>query len=64
MLLVAVITGHGSDNHNCAEFCVTSHHFVFNDVHFNNITFDNAGTELGCAAMVSRYLCLGIQLKI
>ncbi|XP_022088506.1 uncharacterized protein LOC110978103 [Acanthaster planci] len=44
----AVITGHGSDNNGCGEFCVTSHHFVING-HHHNITFSNAGTELGCA---------------
>ncbi|XP_071789142.1 uncharacterized protein [Asterias amurensis] len=44
----AVITGHGSDNNGCGEFCVTSHHFIVNG-HPNNITFDNAGTPLGCA---------------
>ncbi|XP_038058293.1 uncharacterized protein LOC119729686 isoform X2 [Patiria miniata] len=44
----AAITGHGSDNNGCGEFCVTSHHFVVNG-HYNNITFSNAGTALGCA---------------
>ncbi|KAG7216467.1 hypothetical protein INR49_001953 [Caranx melampygus] len=28
--LVAVITGHGSDENGCGEFCVTSHHFLVN----------------------------------
>ena len=49
VMLYAVITGHGSDNNNCAEFCVTSHHFEFNNEHTNSITFRNAGTPLGCA---------------
>ena len=49
ILLYAVITGHGSDNNGCGEFCVTSHHFVFNNRHNNSRTFYNAGTPLGCA---------------
>ncbi|KAJ8036127.1 hypothetical protein HOLleu_20006 [Holothuria leucospilota] len=47
--IVAVITGHGSDENGCGEFCVTSHHFVVNQNHSNVKTFDNAGTPLGCA---------------
>lgn len=50
--LVAVITGHGSDNNNCAEFCVTSHHFVVNSQYNNTRVFKNAGTALGCAERV------------
>ena len=49
--LVAVITGHGSDNNNCAEFCVTSHHFVVNKIH-NYIRVFHAGTAMGCADRV------------
>lgn len=50
--LVAVITGHGSDNNNCAEFCVTSHHFIVNKkINFTRV-FKNAGTALGCADRV------------
>ena len=41
--LVSVITGHGSDNHNCAEFCITSHHFEFNNDTTFSRTFHNAG---------------------
>ncbi|XP_072109517.1 uncharacterized protein [Mobula birostris] len=51
--LYAVITGHGSDENGCGEFCVTSHHFVINAVFNNSRTFDNAGTSLGCADKVS-----------
>jgi len=51
--LVAVITGHGSDNNNCCEFCVTSHHFVINGNHSNVLTFSDAGTEMGCADRVA-----------
>ncbi|XP_021351177.1 uncharacterized protein LOC110448965 [Mizuhopecten yessoensis] len=49
--IFAVITGHGSDENGCGEFCVTSHHFKVNS-HINNITFSNAGTPLGCADRV------------
>jgi len=51
ILIFAVISGHGSDNNNCAEFCVTSHHFIVNN-HTYVKTFTNAGTPLGCAAQV------------
>eukprot|EP01119_Soliformovum_irregulare_P018565 TRINITY_DN5727_c0_g1_i1.p1 TRINITY_DN5727_c0_g1~~TRINITY_DN5727_c0_g1_i1.p1 ORF type:complete len:672 (+),score=139.25 TRINITY_DN5727_c0_g1_i1:1533-3548(+) len=46
--LVAVITGHGSDNNGCGEFCITSHHFVINGIP-NVINFTAAGSALGCA---------------
>lgn len=41
--LYAVITGHGSDDNNCGEFCVTSHFFLVNAAHNNSLTFDSAG---------------------
>lgn len=41
--LYAVITAHGSDDNRCGEFCVTSHHFVFNSVFNNSLVFDSAG---------------------
>jgi Peptide-N-glycosidase F, C terminal/Peptide-N-glycosidase F, N terminal len=49
--LSAVITGHGSDEFNCGEFCPTSHHFVVNDNASAqlNRTFSEAGSETGCA---------------
>ncbi|XP_061104801.1 uncharacterized protein si:dkey-256h2.1 [Conger conger] len=47
--IYAVITGHGSDENDCAEFCVTSHHFLVNGVVNNSRIFDSAGTPLGCA---------------
>lgn len=50
--LVATITGHGSDNNGCAEFCVTSHHFIVNG-HENVNVFKNAATAMGCANRVS-----------
>ena len=50
--LVATISGHGSDNNGCAEFCVTSHHFIVNG-HSNDRVFKNAATAMGCANRVS-----------
>ncbi|XP_053743666.1 uncharacterized protein si:dkey-256h2.1 [Synchiropus splendidus] len=50
--LFAVITGHGSDENGCGEFCVTSHHFVVNAAHNNTLTFDTAGSALGCTSRV------------
>ncbi|XP_044215965.1 uncharacterized protein si:dkey-256h2.1 [Thunnus albacares] len=50
--LYAVITGHGSDEYGCGEFCVTSHHFLINSAYNNTLTFDTAGTALGCAMRV------------
>ena len=52
MSVFAVITGHGSDNNGCGEFCVTSHHFVVNGKHQHVKTFSNAATPLGCADRV------------
>uniref|UniRef100_A0A8C9V7G5 Si:dkey-256h2.1 n=1 Tax=Scleropages formosus TaxID=113540 RepID=A0A8C9V7G5_SCLFO len=48
----AVITGHGSDENGCGEFCVTSHHFLVNGIFNNSRSFDSAGTALGCAERV------------
>ncbi|KAM9724273.1 uncharacterized protein ACNS7B_019404 [Menidia menidia] len=50
--LYAVITGHGSDENGCGEFCVTSHHFLTNGVFNNTRVFDSAGTALGCTMRV------------
>ncbi|XP_063054306.1 uncharacterized protein si:dkey-256h2.1 [Engraulis encrasicolus] len=50
--LYAVITGHGSDENGCGEFCVTSHHFLVNGVFNNTRSFDTAGSALGCALRV------------
>ena len=43
--------GHGSDEENCAEFCVTSHTFLVNGAE-HTVTFREAGTEWGCADRV------------
>ncbi|XP_002126251.4 uncharacterized protein LOC100179023 [Ciona intestinalis] len=51
-IIYAVITGHGSDDHNCAEFCVTTHLFSVNNNSAHSTTFNNAGTPLGCAERV------------
>lgn len=51
VVIYAVITGHGSDDNNCGEFCVTSHHFIINGKE-HSIKFNNAGTALGCAMRV------------
>ncbi|XP_017284069.1 uncharacterized protein si:dkey-256h2.1 isoform X2 [Kryptolebias marmoratus] len=50
--LYAVITGHGSDENSCGEFCVTSHHFLINSVFNNTHVFDSAGSPLGCTMLV------------
>ncbi|KAM9851498.1 uncharacterized protein ACBR49_004675 [Aulostomus maculatus] len=50
--LYAVITGHGSDENGCGEFCVTSHHFLINAIYNNTRTFDSAGSALGCTTRV------------
>ncbi|KAK9835916.1 hypothetical protein WJX74_010910 [Apatococcus lobatus] len=50
-VIAAVITGHGSDENNCAEFCPTSHHFSVNG-HEHLVNFTNAGTTWGCADQV------------
>uniref|UniRef100_A0A8C6TMP4 Si:dkey-256h2.1 n=1 Tax=Neogobius melanostomus TaxID=47308 RepID=A0A8C6TMP4_9GOBI len=51
--LYAVITGHGSDENECVEFCVTSHHFTVNSVYNNTLTFNAADSPLGCTLKVS-----------
>ncbi|KAJ0066633.1 hypothetical protein NL108_016476, partial [Boleophthalmus pectinirostris] len=50
--LYAVVTGHGSDENGCGEFCVTSHHFTVNSVYNHTLTFDTAGSPLGCTLKV------------
>lgn len=50
--LYAVITGHGSDENECGEFCVTSHYFYVNSVYNNTLTFKSAGSPLGCSLKV------------
>jgi hypothetical protein len=50
-VIYALITGHGSDENGCGEFCVTSHIFIING-NTVNITFWGAGTEYGCTNSV------------
>lgn len=50
--LYAVITAHGDDENHCGEFCVTSHHFLFNNAFNNTLVFDSAGSPLGCTKWV------------
>lgn len=51
VVIYAVITGHGSDENGCGEFCITSHHFIINSK-WHSIKFSNAGTPLGCTEKV------------
>ncbi|XP_030225246.1 uncharacterized protein si:dkey-256h2.1 isoform X1 [Gadus morhua] len=51
VLLYAVITAHGSDDHRCGEFCVTSHTFPVNGIN-NSLEFSDAGSPLGCTRRV------------
>ena len=43
--------GHGSDENQCAEFCVTSHCFRVNGVE-HWVNFTQAGTPWGCTKTV------------
>lgn len=43
--------GHGYDNNQCAEFCITSHHFIVNG-HEHMLNFTEAGKPWGCADKV------------
>lgn len=52
VLLYVVVTGHGSDENGCGEFCVSSHVFTVNGVVYNN-TFWGAGSLWGCADTVA-----------
>lgn len=50
--LYAVITGHGSDENQCGEFCITSHHFTVNSIYNNTLTFSMADSPLACTLKV------------
>ena len=50
--LVAITTGHGMDDGNCAEFCDHSHHFTVNGTEFIQ-NLDDPGLSSGCADKVS-----------
>jgi len=52
--LMAVVSGHGNDNHGCGEFCATTHHFTLNgqvNVKRNDGPLNAA---LGCADSVDQ----------
>jgi hypothetical protein len=49
--LVAITTGHGMDDGNCAEFCDTEHHFRIGDVSWTQ-EFTDPGIDDGCAQKV------------
>jgi hypothetical protein len=49
--LAAIITGHGMETRNCAEFCDTEHHFTVNSTtHSYELT--DPGLDDGCAQSV------------
>lgn len=50
--LVSIITGHGGETDNCAEFCPHSHHFTVGDFAWDR-TFDEANSETACQDDVS-----------
>ena len=51
--LAYVISGHGmSDTGNCAEFCVTDHHFGVNGTD-NLVSLSDAGIQYGCEDQVA-----------
>lgn len=50
-LIVSFITGHGSDENGCAEFCPTSHEFAVNG-RPHSVVFWEAGSLWGCADKV------------
>ncbi|MEL6346330.1 MAG: peptide-N-glycosidase F-related protein [Myxococcota bacterium] len=50
--IVSIITGHGGETQNCAEFCPHSHHFTVGAETYETI-FDEPGDNRGCAKTVS-----------
>jgi hypothetical protein len=53
--LATVISGHGAASPgNCAEFCVTTHHFLVNGATDNVVTLSDAGSEDGCETKVGQ----------
>jgi hypothetical protein len=49
--IVAIITGHGMEAQNCAEFCMHSHHFTVEDKSWFR-SFDEAGSDTACQESV------------
>jgi len=54
LTLAAYITGHGSDQHGCGEFCPTAHHFALNGATFvKDNSLPETDPKLGCTRNVS-----------
>jgi hypothetical protein len=51
--LYVLVTGHGSETSQCAEFCNHGHHFVFNG-HEHLVDFPEARSPDGCAERVDQ----------
>lgn len=50
--LYALITGHGSETNQCAEFCNHTHHFFVNGAE-HTLAFPEARSNFGCAERVN-----------
>jgi hypothetical protein len=51
--IYALITGHGSETDQCAEFCNHTHHFTLNGGKRNSLTFPGAKSADGCRKLVA-----------
>eukprot|EP00658_Telonema_sp_P-2_P004016 TRINITY_DN11503_c0_g1_i1.p1 TRINITY_DN11503_c0_g1~~TRINITY_DN11503_c0_g1_i1.p1 ORF type:complete len:241 (-),score=40.71 TRINITY_DN11503_c0_g1_i1:239-961(-) len=52
--LAAYISGHGSGQHSCGEFCATLHHFTLNhQVFLKNNSLPDTNPQRGCSQFVS-----------
>ena len=52
--LYALITGHGSETDECAEFCNHTHHFTMNGGTKHSLEFPMAKTNDGCRKLVDQ----------
>jgi hypothetical protein len=50
--LVAIVTGHGAADKQCAEFCDHHHTFTIGSAAPHTIAFPEAGTDTGCMASI------------
>ncbi|MEO7092408.1 MAG: peptide-N-glycosidase F-related protein [Polyangiales bacterium] len=50
----ALITGHGSETEQCAEFCNHTHHFTMNGGTKHSLTFPGAQSPDGCRKLVDQ----------
>ncbi|MDP3278521.1 MAG: peptide-N-glycosidase F-related protein [Deltaproteobacteria bacterium] len=48
----SLITGHGADTSQCAEFCNHTHHFALNGGPAQSVAFPEAQSPMGCADRV------------